>query len=173
MIIAFSALAWVYAAGTCVSVVVAAITIPLALRHQHQRRNEDFGIVSVSEGRVTISRTWTVGDQVAVPELQAKALALVRIQRQHLAEQNRLEQKESQSRDDKQANMEHSRSARADAIDELLASRVLDDSSPPPDDIQAELDQLSGRAGVDEGSATTERSKKPGEEPSPGENPET
>jgi hypothetical protein len=93
MIVAFSALAWVFATGTCLSVALVAITVVLALRHQRQRHNEGFGIVSVEEGRVTISRTWTVNDQISTPELQAKALTLVTIQRQILEEQNGLEQR--------------------------------------------------------------------------------
>jgi hypothetical protein len=135
MIIAFSALAWVFAVGTCVSLALVAVTVPLALRHQRQRRNEDFGIVSVREGRITISPTWTVGDQLAAPELRAKALMLVRIQRQRLAEQNRLQQKESQSRDDNQADAERSQTTRAGATDELPTSEAFDDSSTPRDDI--------------------------------------
>lgn len=138
---AFSALAWVFAAGTCVSAALAAITVPLALRHQRQRRNESFGIVSVREGRVTISRTWTVGDQVAAPELRAKALTLARIQRQRLAKQDRPEQPQSQT---------------------------LEGPSNAQDAIQAELDQLRGGAEIDKGLETWERREKPGEEPSPG-----
>jgi hypothetical protein len=135
MIVAFNALAWVFAVGTCVSVALVAVTAPLALRHQRQRRNEDFGIVSVREGRITISQTWIVGDQVAAPELRAKALMLARIQRQHLADQNRLQQKESRSRDNNQADAERSQTTRTGATDELPTSEALDDSSPPRDDI--------------------------------------
>jgi hypothetical protein len=90
MSIAAVALVWIFAASTCLSVALVAVTVPLAVRHQLQRTRGDFGI-SWSEGRITISRTLTVADLLVRPELQKELRRWARVREERPAEEEKTE----------------------------------------------------------------------------------
>lgn len=61
----FNALVWVFAVGTCVSVAMAFVAIPLALRHRHQLTKGKLGIIL--KHPIAVPRSLTVADLLVEP----------------------------------------------------------------------------------------------------------